>query len=160
MTHNSDIKGAIVERVNRILKTMCVKYFIKYYTYSFLDITNKLLTGYINSGHSAIDMSLSKWSPYNICTVWGNMNILGVKITNARVKFEVGDLVRITNEKAKFAKGNEQTFWTKIIWVGQVYSAHAPTCLWTLFCIMFLSEATFTTINVPILRYHAEPKFD
>ena len=38
------------------------------------------------------------------------MNILGVKITNARVKFEVGDLVRITNEKAEFAKGNEQTF--------------------------------------------------
>jgi hypothetical protein len=26
------------------------------------------------------------------------------------VKFEVGDLVRITNENAKFAKGNEQTF--------------------------------------------------
>jgi transposase InsO family protein len=48
-THNPDIKGAVIERFNRTLKTKIFKYFTKNNTYRYLDIIDKLLTSYNNS---------------------------------------------------------------------------------------------------------------
>jgi hypothetical protein len=48
------------------------------------------------------------------------MNSLWAKIPQGRVKFEVGDLVRITKEKVKFAKVYEETFSTEIFRVAKV----------------------------------------
>jgi hypothetical protein len=48
------------------------------------------------------------------------MNSLRAKIPQGRVKFKVGDLVRITKENVKFAKGFEQTFSTEIFRVVKV----------------------------------------
>jgi len=48
------------------------------------------------------------------------MNSLWAKIPQGLVKFKVGDLVRITKEKVKFAKRYEQTFSTEIFWVAKV----------------------------------------
>jgi len=48
------------------------------------------------------------------------MNSLWVKIPQGRVKFIIGDLVRITKKKVKFAKGYEQTFSTEIFRVAEV----------------------------------------
>ena len=64
-THNPDIKGAIVERFNRTLKTKIYKYFTKYNTYRYLDVINRLLATY-NSVHSTIGMPSSKVNPSNI----------------------------------------------------------------------------------------------
>ena len=76
-------------------------------------------------------MSPSKVNPSNIYSVWKRMNSLWAKIPQGNVKYKVGDLVRITKEKVKFAKGYEQTFST-VISGGQGYSATDPTCLRTL----------------------------
>jgi hypothetical protein len=48
------------------------------------------------------------------------MNSLWAKIPQGRVKFKLGDLVRITKEKVKFAKGYEQTFLTEMFRVAKV----------------------------------------
>ena len=45
---------------------------------------------------------------------------LWANIPKGRVKFKVGDLVRITKEKVKFAKGYEETFSTEIFRVAKV----------------------------------------
>jgi transposase InsO family protein len=45
-THNPDIKGAIIVRFNRTLKTRMYKYYTKNNTYRYLDFINNLLTGY------------------------------------------------------------------------------------------------------------------
>ena len=45
------------------------------------------------------------------------MNSLSAKIPLGRVKFKMGDFVRITKEMAKFAKGYEQNFSTEIFQV-------------------------------------------
>jgi len=42
------------------------------------------------------------------------VNCLRAKIPQSRVKFKVGDLVRITEDKVKFAKRYSQTFSTEI----------------------------------------------
>lgn len=119
-THNPDIKGAVIERFNKSLKTRMYKYFTKNNTYRYLDAIDKLLTGYNNSVHSTIGMPPSKVNPSNIYSVWKRMNSLWSKIPQGRVKFKVGDLVRITKEKLKFAKGYEQTFSTEIFRVVKV----------------------------------------
>ena len=62
----------------------------------------------------------SKVNPSNIYSVWQRINSLWGKIPHGRVKFKVGDLVRITKERAKFAKGYEQTFSTEIFRVVKV----------------------------------------
>ena len=80
----------------------------------------KRLTGYNNSLHSTIGMSPSKVNPSNIYSVWKRMNSLWAKIPKGRVKYKVGDLVRITKEKVKFAKGYEQIFSTEIFRVVKV----------------------------------------
>ena len=119
-THNPDIKGAIIERFNRTLKTKMYKYFTKNNTYRYLDVINNLLTSYNNSVHSTISMPPSKVNPRNIYSVWQKMNSLRAKIPHGRVKFKVGDLVRITKEKVKFAKGYEKNFSTEIFRIVKV----------------------------------------
>jgi len=68
-----------------------------------LDIINDLLASY-NSVHSTIGMPPSKLSPSTIYSVWLKLNSLRAKIPHGRVKFKVGDLVRITKQKVTFAK--------------------------------------------------------
>jgi len=65
-------------------------------------------------------MQPSKVNASNIYSVWRKLNSLWAKIPHGRVKFKVGDLVRITKQKVKFAKGYEQTFSTEIIRVVKV----------------------------------------
>jgi transposase InsO family protein len=119
-THNPDIKGAIIERFNRSLKTKMYKYFTKSNTYRYLTALDKLVTAYNNSIHSTIGMAPSKVSPDNIYAVWERTKSLRSKIPRGQVKFSTGDLVRITKEKLKFAKGYEQTFSTEIFRVAKV----------------------------------------
>jgi len=107
------------------------KYFTKYNTFRYLDVINKLLTGYNNSVHSTIGMPPSKVNFSNIYTVWQRINCLWGKIPQGGVKFKVGNLVRITKEKVKFAKVYEQTSPTDISGC-QSFKAPTPICLRTL----------------------------
>jgi len=70
------------------------KYFTKNNSYRYLDVTNKVLTGYNKSMHSTIGML-----PSNIYTVWRRVNTLRAKIPQGRVKFKVGDIARKIKEK-------------------------------------------------------------
>jgi hypothetical protein len=65
-------------------------------------------------------MAPSKVSPSNIYSVWQKLNSLQAKIPHGRVKFKVGDLVRLTKQKVAFAKGYKQTFSTEIFKVVKV----------------------------------------
>ena len=90
-----------------------------------MDVIDKLLTGYNTAIHSTICMFPSKFNPSNIHSVWQRMNTLWAKIPQRRVKFKLGDLVRITKvsitkEKITFAKGYEQTFSTEIFRFAKV----------------------------------------
>jgi len=113
-TRNPVIKGAIVERFQRRLKTRMFKYFTKNNTYRYLDVINKLLIGYNNSVHSTIGMPPIKVNRSNIYSVGRKVKSLRAKIPQSRVKFKIGDLVRITKEKVIFIKAYEQTFSTEI----------------------------------------------
>ena len=88
------------------------KYFTKNNTYRYSGVIHKLVASY-NSVHSAIGMPPSKVNPSNIYSIWKKWS-LRAKIPQGRIKSKVGDFVRITKEKVKFAKGYEQSFSTVI----------------------------------------------
>jgi hypothetical protein len=94
------------------------KYFTKNNTHRYLNVLNKLLTSY-NSLNSTIGIPPSKLNPKNISSVW-QMNSLRAKIPRGRVKYKVGDLVRITKEKVTYSKGYEQSFSTEIFPIVKV----------------------------------------
>jgi len=96
------------------------KYFTKNNTYIYLDVIDKLLTGYNISIHSTIRMPPSKFNTSHIYSVLQRMNSLWAKIPQGSVKFKMGVLVRITKEKVKFAQGYEQTFSTEIFRIAKV----------------------------------------
>ena len=48
--------------------------------------------------------------------MWQRLKGLRSKIPEGRVKFKIGDLVRIAKEKLKFAKGYEQNYSTEIFY--------------------------------------------
>jgi hypothetical protein len=118
-THNTDMKGVVIERLNRNLKSKMYQYFTRNNTYRYLDVIEDLLTSY-NPYHSTIGIPPSKVNPKNIYSVWQRINVCRLKIPQGVVKFKVGDHIRITNEKVKFAKGYEQTLSTEIFRVVKV----------------------------------------
>jgi hypothetical protein len=65
-------------------------------------------------------MPPSKINASNIYSVWPKVNSLRAKIPQRRVKFKVGEHVRITKHKVMFAKGYEQTFSTETFQVVKV----------------------------------------
>jgi hypothetical protein len=119
-THNPDIKGAVIERFNRTLKSKMYRYFTRKNTYRYLDVIHHLLASYNKSHHSTIGMAPGKVNPSNIYAVWRRIKDSRSKIPRGIVKYKVGDHVRITKEKVKFAKGYEQTFSTEIFRVVKV----------------------------------------
>jgi len=76
-------------------------------------------------------MAPNKVPPWNIYSVWQNVNSLRTKIPHGRVKFKVGDLVRITKQKVAFAKGYEPTFSTEIFKIVKVIT-RVPQTLYEL----------------------------
>jgi hypothetical protein len=56
----------------------------------------------------------------NIYSVWQKINNPRAKSPQGRVKLKVGDLVRITKEKVKFAKGHEQNFSREIFRIVRI----------------------------------------
>jgi hypothetical protein len=118
-THNPDIKAAVVERFNRTLETKMYKYFTRKNTYRYVDVLDTFVTAYNSSLHSTIGLTRSQVNPKNIYAVWQRLKGLRSRIPEGRVKFKI-DLVRITKEKLKFAKGYEQNYPTEIFRVVKV----------------------------------------
>ena len=65
-TQNPDIKGAIIERFDRTLKTKMYKYFTKNNSYRYSDVIHKLVASYNNSVHFKEGIQPCKVNPSNI----------------------------------------------------------------------------------------------
>ena len=86
-THYPDIKGAVIERFNRTLKTKMYKYFTKNNTYRYLHVINNLLASYNNSVLSTINIPRAKCLS-RIFTLYGK-NSLRAKIPHGLVKWAI-----------------------------------------------------------------------
>lgn len=123
-TKNPDVKAAVVERVNRTLKSRMWRYLTYKNTYKYIDVLPSLVTAYNHTKHSSIRMKPIQVKRSNTFQVW--MNLYGGKNKQVKrkvPKLEVGQHVRITKYKGLFEKGYESSWSEEIFKIAKVHSA-------------------------------------
>ena len=116
---NPDVKCAVVERTQRTIRARLYKYLTYRNTFCYIDIHPKFVWAYNDTVHWTRGMAPSRVTDSDVLSLWKRMNLRRC-IRVAKVKFSVGQHVRISKEKMKFAKGGEQTFSTEIFRITKV----------------------------------------
>jgi len=109
-----------VERAHRTIRDKLYKYFTYKNTYRFIDVLPAFVRGYNATVHSTTGMPPARVTDSDILTIWKRVNKKQDKIPIAKPRFRVGQHVRISKEKMKFAKGGEQNYSTEVFRVIKV----------------------------------------
>src|SRR5436190_19171139 len=123
-TQNPDIKAAVVERVNRTLKTRMWRYLTHKNTLQYINVLPQLVNAYNHSVHRSLGSGLRPVDVVGnntVFRVWRHMNRSLVK--RKKPKFKSGDTVRITKEKGIFTKGYETNFSKELFVVDREYGS-------------------------------------
>lgn len=133
-TQNPDVKAAVVERVNRTLKSRMWRYLTYKNTYRYVDVLDKLVNAYNNSQHRSLGkrtrpVDVTATNKRVLYQVWRHM--FGKIPRRVKPKLKVGATVRISKEKGTFAKGYE-TNWSKEVFVVHRVNALMPLPMYTL----------------------------
>ena len=113
---NPDIKCSIVERVQQTVRDKLYKYFTHKNTYRYVDVLSDFVSGCNTTIHGSTGMA-----PANVkLALWKRMQKRRGKVRVKMARYSVGQHVRISKEKAKFAKSAEQNFSTKIFRIIKV----------------------------------------
>jgi len=111
----------VAERVNRTLRDKLHRHFTYKNTYKYIDVLPKFVKGYNATVHSTTGMAPSEVSDTDVLTIWNKMRgKAGKTQCLSKLKFRVGQHVRISKEKMKFAKGGEQNYITQVFKVRKV----------------------------------------
>lgn len=115
---NPDIKASIAERFNRTLKDRMWRYFTYTRNKRYINVLQKFVHAYNEARHSGTQMRPSEVTLENASIARENLarryTSSKKKLQSKLPKYSVGDLVRISNAKAAFAKGYESG-WTREI---------------------------------------------
>jgi len=117
---NPDVKCSIIERAHRTLREKIYKYFSANNTYKFIDVLPQVVSAYNNTIHKSIKMAPSKVTESDVLAIWRRMQQRRSHIPTALPKFRVGQHVRISKEKMRFAKGAEQNYTTEVFMINKV----------------------------------------
>ena len=117
---NTDVKCAVVERAQSTIRDRLYKYLTYKNSFRYIDVLPKFVLDYNDTVYSTIGMAPSRVKDSDVLVIWKRMNSRRRRIRLAKVKFSVGQHVRICKEKMKFAKGGEQTFSTEIFRITKV----------------------------------------
>ena len=124
VSQSSEVKCAVVERLNRTLKTRMWKYFTQNRTRKWINILQKLMKAINHSYHSTIKLRPIDVTRANERAVAAE--IYQHKGSRTHPRFSIGDPVRISREKGVFKKGYHQSFTDEIFKVKERFEK-APT---------------------------------
>jgi len=128
---NPDIKWSIVERVQRTVRDKLYKYFTHKNTYRYVDVLSDFVSGYNASVHGSTGMAPANVTDSDILALWKRMHERRGKVRVKIARYSVGQHVRISQEKAKFAKSAEQNFSTEVFRIIKViHRTRAPCMNW------------------------------
>ena len=123
VTRNPDVKAAVVERFNRTLKERMWRYFTHKNTRRYIDVLQDIMHAYNHTRHSSIRMQPAsvtlenaRIARENISRRWNDDTI--TRTRGRKVKYRVGDLVRISRAKGTFEKGYEAR------WSEEIFRIH------------------------------------
>lgn len=122
----SDKKAAVVERFNRTLKTKMWRYFTHKNTFKYIDVLQGFLQAYNQSKHRTIGMAPAEVNYNNESHVYVKLNGHPQITKDIKYKFQVGDTVRISKQKAAFEKGYLPNWTEEIFSVESRYPRSPP----------------------------------
>ncbi|KAL4090174.1 hypothetical protein QTP88_025073 [Uroleucon formosanum] len=111
----STMKACIVERFNRTLKEKMFKEFTARGSHEWISILPSLINEYNNSKHRTISMT-----PVQADANPMLVEIKHRKIINGKIKFNVGDNVRVSTYKGVFTKGYLPSWSTEIFKIVKI----------------------------------------
>ncbi|PIC30689.1 hypothetical protein B9Z55_021847 [Caenorhabditis nigoni] len=109
----SDLKCAVVERANRTLKTRLAKFMTQKYNYRYINVLQSVVKGINNSVNRGIGKK-----PVDVEN--GDFIVPFPDHSGARIKYQLGDHVRISAKKGNFDKGYEQGWTTEVYVISRV----------------------------------------
>lgn len=118
----SSKKAAIVERAIRTLKSWLYKEFSARGVYDWLNILTEITHRYNNSKHRTINMKPAKVTTTTKLEAYDYLKILPV-----RVKFHIGDIVRISKYKGVFDKGYNANWSTELFKIVKINRTNPVT---------------------------------
>jgi len=115
-----DIKCSIVERVQRTMRDKLYKYFTNKNTYRYVDVLSDFVSGYNATVYGFTGMAPANVTDSEVFALWKRTQKRRGKVRVKMARYSVGQHVRISKEKAKFAKSAEQNFNTEIFRIIKV----------------------------------------
>ncbi|MEL7307314.1 MAG: DDE-type integrase/transposase/recombinase [Pseudomonadota bacterium] len=125
----SPFKSAMVERLNRTLKTKLWKYFTSRNTYKWLEVLPKIVHSYNHSKHRIIKMNPADVNKENAMLVWERLYGKDSRNKNTVKDVTVGDRVRISKIKGQFEKGYLPNWSREEFFVDEINKKFLPTML-------------------------------
>ena len=121
---NSELKAAIAERFNRSLQDLIFKYLTQNETRKYIDLLPDLLMSYNTRGHRTLRYMSPEEAELeeNKTHVISALNHYYTKVTtvNTKIKFAVGDIVRIRRAQTKFTRGYHERFTRELFKIIEV----------------------------------------
>jgi hypothetical protein len=117
---NPDIKCSVIERAHRTIRDKLYRYFTHKNTYKSIDVLPDFVTGYNATVHSTIGMAPAKVTDKDVLAIWTRLQEKRRNVRVTEAKFSIGQHVRISKHKSKFAKSAEQNFTTEIFRIIKV----------------------------------------
>ena len=74
----------------------------------------QFVRAYDDTTHTTLGMALAAVTDNHVFEIWTRMNEKRSRVRVGRVKFTVGQHVRMSKEKMRFAKGSEQNYTDEI----------------------------------------------
>ena len=129
-SENPDTKSSVVERFNRTLKNIMMRYMNENQTYKWTDVLQDIVNTYNNTEHSAIDKAPNEVNFENVHEVAaalhhgaGRYKDMGSGMAARRkyyFKFKPGDYVRTIRAKSTFEKGYDANYTEEIFKIKKI----------------------------------------
>ena len=125
-TQNRDVKCAVVERVNRTIKSKMNKYFTSVGNHRYIEYLPQIVKSYNNNIHRSTKMAPEDISEVDEPMVFENLyntkNLLSLVDDNKRPKLNIGDQVRQKLDLSVLDK-SYYPLWTNMVYkVGEIHN--------------------------------------
>ena len=117
---NPDVKCLCIERAHRRIRDKLYKFFTYKNSCRYLDVLADYVKGYNATVHSSTGMAPASVTDSDVLTIWKILQKKRSRVLVIKAKYSVGQHVRISKEKAKFANSAEQNFRSEIFRIVKV----------------------------------------
>ena len=115
----------MVERFNRTFKNKMYKYFTAKTTLTYIDVLRQLVKSYNNTYHRSIKMKPTEVTKANEAKVWDTLYGSDAQ-KRVRLKFQVGDRVRISKVKRMFEKSYLPNYAEEMFTIYKRFARQVP----------------------------------